>query len=134
MAKVKKQVSAPKRWFIPWPPPRTHRHEQRDRTIRAVRTARRVSHRLIATVTFQQHRRENVPALSREFVSPSSAQHRFAAGTTSFSTTRRRSRVVHMDDQAMAEPAWCGPGGSAGDHPAVASRWLQNLLALEIAK
>src|SRR5450759_4668047 len=39
-----------------------------------------------------------------------------------------------MDDQAMAEPAWCDPGGSAGDHPGMASRRLQNLLALEIAK
>ena len=33
----------------------------------------------------------------------------------------------------MAEPAWSRPGGSAGDHPAVASRWLQSLLVLEIA-
>jgi hypothetical protein len=26
-----------------------------------------------------------------------------------------------------------GAGGSAGDHPALASRWFQNVLALEIA-
>src|SRR6478672_254195 len=24
-----------------------------------------------------------------------------------------------MDDAALAEPSWCGAGGSAGDHPAV---------------
>jgi hypothetical protein len=29
-----------------------------------------------------------------------------------------------MDDPALAEPARHGPGGSAGDYPAVASRWL----------
>ena len=28
---------------------------------------------------------------------------------------------------------WCGAGRSAADHPALASRWFQNLLALEIA-
>ena len=27
----------------------------------------------------------------------------------------------------------CGAGGSAGDRPALASRWVQNVLALEIA-
>ena len=31
------------------------------------------------------------------------------------------------------EPSWCGAGGSAGDRPALASRWVQNVLALEIA-
>jgi len=34
-----------------------------------------------------------------------------------------------MDDPALAEPAWCGAGGSAGDRPALASRWVQNVLA-----
>jgi hypothetical protein len=38
-----------------------------------------------------------------------------------------------MDDAALAEPVWCGAGGSAGDRPALASRWVQNVLALEIA-
>ncbi|MGA7184222.1 MAG: hypothetical protein WBY67_13130 [Pseudolabrys sp.] len=47
---------------------------------------------------------------------------------------RLRSRSSHLDDAALAEPSWCGAGGSAGDHPAVASRWFQSLLALEIAK
>ena len=50
------------------------------------------------------------------------------------STAWKGSRAARMDDQAMAEPAWCGPGGSAGDHPAMASRRLQGVLALEIAK
>jgi hypothetical protein len=36
-----------------------------------------------------------------------------------------------MDDSALADPSWCGPGGSAGDHPAMASRWFQSVLALE---
>jgi hypothetical protein len=35
---------------------------------------------------------------------------------------------------ALAEPAWCGPGGSAGDYPSVASNGLQSFLALEIPK
>jgi hypothetical protein len=34
-----------------------------------------------------------------------------------------------MDDAALAEPSWCGAGGSAGDHPALASRWFQDVLA-----
>jgi hypothetical protein len=55
-------------------------------------------------------------------------------GTTSSSTAWQSSRAARMDDQVMAEPAWCGPGSSAGGLPAVASRRLQNLLALEIAK
>jgi hypothetical protein len=38
-----------------------------------------------------------------------------------------------MDDAALAEPSRCGAGGSAGDHPALASRWFQNGLAFEIA-
>jgi len=37
-------------------------------------------------------------------------------------------------DPALAEPARHGPGGSAGDYPAVASCGLQSLLALEISK
>jgi hypothetical protein len=37
-----------------------------------------------------------------------------------------------MDDPALAEPYWCGPGGATGDHPAMASRWFQSVLALEI--
>jgi hypothetical protein len=59
--------------------------------------------------------------------------HRFAAGTTSSSTAWQGSRAAHLDDPALAEPSWCGAGGSAGDHPALASRWFQNVLALEIA-
>ena len=43
-------------------------------------------------------------------------------------------RASHMDDAALAEPSWCGAGGSAGDHPALASRWFQNVLVLEIAQ
>jgi hypothetical protein len=39
-----------------------------------------------------------------------------------------------MDDAALAGPAWCGPSGSAGDHPALASRWFQCILAVEIPK
>ena len=38
------------------------------------------------------------------------------------------------DDSALAKPSWCGPGRSAGDHPAVASGRFQSVLALEIAK
>jgi transposase InsO family protein len=30
-----------------------------------------------------------------------------------------------MDDPIVAEPSWCSAGGSARDHPALASRWLQ---------
>jgi len=71
--------------------------------------------------------------LEAENAPPPSANHRFAAGTTSSSTARRRSRFSHMDDAALAEPSWCGAGGSAGDRPALASRWVQNVLALEIA-
>jgi hypothetical protein len=41
---------------------------------------------------------------------------------------------AHMDDAALAEPSWCGAGGSARDRPALASRWFQSVLALEIAK
>ncbi len=37
-----------------------------------------------------------------------------------------------MDNPALAEPARYIPGGSTGDDPAVASRWLQSFLALEI--
>jgi hypothetical protein len=33
---------------------------------------------------------------------------------------------------ALAEPARCGQGGSAGDHSQVASRGLQGVLALEV--
>jgi len=29
---------------------------------------------------------------------------------------------------------WPGSGGAAGDHPAMASRWFQSVLALEIPK
>jgi hypothetical protein len=50
------------------------------------------------------------------------------------SAARRRSRVAHMDDPALAEPYWCGPGGATGDHSALASCWLQSVLALEIPK
>jgi hypothetical protein len=39
-----------------------------------------------------------------------------------------------MDDQALAAPSWFGPVGSAGDDPAMASRWFQSILALKIAK
>jgi hypothetical protein len=35
---------------------------------------------------------------------------------------------------ALAEPYWCGPGGATGDHSALASRWLQSVLASEIPK
>ena len=34
---------------------------------------------------------------------------------------------------SLAEPSECGAGSSAGDHPALASRWFQNVLALEVA-
>jgi hypothetical protein len=30
-------------------------------------------------------------------------------------------RSAGMDDQSLAEPAWCNPGGSAGDDPSAAS-------------
>jgi hypothetical protein len=60
MTKVKKQVSARKRWFIPWSP--------REPTGTNNEIARSVPfelhgeyhNRLIATVTFRQHRGENV--------------------------------------------------------------------------
>jgi len=39
-----------------------------------------------------------------------------------------------MDDANLAEPSWRGPGGSAGDHPAMASHWIKGVLALEIPK
>src|SRR5260370_34459334 len=39
-----------------------------------------------------------------------------------------------MDDPALAGPARPGPCGSTGDHPSVASRGLQSLLAWEIPK
>jgi hypothetical protein len=38
-----------------------------------------------------------------------------------------------MDDQLWPN-LLSAAGGSAGDHPAVASRWFQSLLVLEIAK
>jgi hypothetical protein len=38
-----------------------------------------------------------------------------------------------LDDVGLAEPSCCGAGGSAGDDLALAARWLQNVLALEIA-
>ncbi|HZP08282.1 MAG TPA: hypothetical protein VFB18_02960 [Methyloceanibacter sp.] len=41
--------------------------------------------------------------------------------------------LLIMDDADLAEPAWCGAGGSAGDRSAMASRWVQNVLAVEIA-
>jgi hypothetical protein len=34
----------------------------------------------------------------------------------------------------LAKPSWRGAGCSARDHPAVASRGLQDVLALEVAK
>jgi len=34
----------------------------------------------------------------------------------------------------MAEPARCGPGGSAGDSAALAPGWFPYLLALEVTK
>ena len=37
-----------------------------------------------------------------------------------------------LDDPALAEPARCDAGRSAGDHPSVAPRRLQSVLALEI--
>ena len=62
-------------------------------------------------------------------------QHRrFAKGTGSSSTARQRSRPAHIDDPDLAEPYWGGPGGATGDHSALASHWLQNILALEIPK
>src|SRR5260370_39621864 len=39
-----------------------------------------------------------------------------------------------MDDPALAGPARPGPCGSTGDHPSVASRGLQSVLAPEIPK
>jgi len=39
-----------------------------------------------------------------------------------------------LDDPALAELARCGAGRSTGDHPSVAPRGLQDVLALEIAK
>jgi hypothetical protein len=38
-----------------------------------------------------------------------------------------------MDDPALAGPTQPCSGGSAGDDPAVASRWFQSVLALEVA-
>jgi hypothetical protein len=37
-----------------------------------------------------------------------------------------------MADLVLAKPARFVPRGSAGDDPAVASRWVSGLLALEI--
>jgi len=42
-------------------------------------------------------------------------------------------RALLMDDQCLAKLSWCGAGGSAGDHPALAPRRFQNVLALAIA-
>jgi hypothetical protein len=39
-----------------------------------------------------------------------------------------------MDDPALAGPTQPCSGSSAGDDPAVASRWFQSVLALEVAK
>jgi hypothetical protein len=39
-----------------------------------------------------------------------------------------------MDDEALAEPSWYDPSGSTGDDPAMAPRWISNVLALEVAQ
>ena len=47
---------------------------------------------------------------------------------------RSGDRAAGMDDPTLAEPAWFGPDGATGYHPAVASRRVLGLLALEIAR
>ena len=42
--------------------------------------------------------------------------------------------AVGMADLVLAKPARFVPRGSAGDDPAVASRWVSGLLALEIPR
>lgn len=45
-----------------------------------------------------------------------------------------RSFAAGLDDPAVAEPARRGQDRSTGDHPSVAPRGLQGILALEVAK
>ena len=58
-------------------------------------------------------------------------------GTTILPRRPRRDRSIadthRPHPRREDEPSWCGAGGSAGDRPALASRWVQNVLALEIA-
>ena len=52
----------------------------------------------------------------------------------SSSIARQRPGIAGLDDPDLGRAARFGPGGEAGDDPAVASLRLQGLLALEIPK
>src|SRR5208282_2801837 len=82
----------------------------------------------------RRHLQVAAQARSREPVSPSSAQYSIAAGAASFAAARERPGIVRADDPALAQPARPIPGGEAGDDFAMASLWIQSVLALEIAK
>jgi hypothetical protein len=67
-------------------------------------------------------------------LSPLSTQYRLEAGANSTSIARQRPGIAGLDDPDFGRAARFGPGGEAGDDPAVASLRLQGLLALEIPK